>query len=246
MSSVASQLILHPTVSKTFKVLGTTTGRDKIYRAVQYFSRFFAWYLISRGLKLDAVRWNSLKSHLALGRKLLRLGKPVENLQAALRAAQTTGYLWEQLTTIARNLSYFGYLSYDGVAWASAIHFITLKPATASKVNRTAARLWLTGILFSLANGLIKGGRLTKETNELRALGEKDIGSQNALQAKLRALDELRASTRQQFVIDILDIWIPATTLSLVNVNDGVVGIFGFLSSVLALRSHWNAVNAKK
>lgn len=40
-----------------------------MYRATQYFARFFAWYLISRGHKVDAVSWNALKSHLALARK---------------------------------------------------------------------------------------------------------------------------------------------------------------------------------
>jgi Peroxisomal biogenesis factor 11 (PEX11) len=41
----------------------------------------------------------------------------LEHLQAALRAAQTTGDVKEQLTTIARQLGYFGYLTYDAVVW---------------------------------------------------------------------------------------------------------------------------------
>ena len=85
------------------------------------------------------MRWNALKSHLALARKrtppfqnlqrfghvltpcsVLRLGKPLEHLQAALRAAQSTGDLKEQLTTIARQLGYFGYLAHDAVVWVRA------------------------------------------------------------------------------------------------------------------------------
>ena len=87
MADVASQIILHPTASASLKILGTTLGRDKVrslcpsppllalsngpqvYRATQYFARFFAWYLISRGHKVDAVRWNALKGHLAIARK---------------------------------------------------------------------------------------------------------------------------------------------------------------------------------
>lgn len=69
MADVASQVILHPLVSQSIKVLATTLGRDKIYRAVQYFARFFAWVLITRGNKLEAARWNSLKNALASGRK---------------------------------------------------------------------------------------------------------------------------------------------------------------------------------
>lgn len=46
----------------------------KVYRALQYFARFYAWLLISSNNKADAAKWNALKSHLALGRKcVLRL-----------------------------------------------------------------------------------------------------------------------------------------------------------------------------
>jgi peroxin-11B len=37
----------------------------------------------------------------------------------------------------------------------------------------------------------------------------------------------MRSDTRYQFIIDILDIWIPASNLGLVNVNDGLVGLAG-------------------
>ncbi len=37
-----------------------------------------------------------------------------------------------------------------------------------------------------------------------------------------------RAATLHQFTIDALDIWIPATGLGLTNINDGVLGIFGY------------------
>ena len=49
----------------------------------------------------------------------MRLGKPVEHLQAALRAAQSTGEIGEQLTSIGRQFAYFGYLTYDAVVWVS-------------------------------------------------------------------------------------------------------------------------------
>ena len=86
MATVASQVILHPVVSQGLKVLSTTVGRDKVrvpfivfglviyglskvYRAIQNFARFYAWLLLSSNGKADAAKWNSLKSHLALGRK---------------------------------------------------------------------------------------------------------------------------------------------------------------------------------
>ena len=47
----------------------------------------------------------------------MRLGKPLEHLQAALRAAQTGGEFGELVTTILRQLSYFFYLTYDAIVW---------------------------------------------------------------------------------------------------------------------------------
>ena len=50
-------------------------------------------------------------------RVVMRLGKPLEHLQAALKAATAAGKPAEQLTTIGRQLGYFGYLTYDALVW---------------------------------------------------------------------------------------------------------------------------------
>ena len=47
----------------------------------------------------------------------MRLGKPIEHLQAALRATLSSGPIQETITTIARQIGYFGYLSTDAVIW---------------------------------------------------------------------------------------------------------------------------------
>ncbi|KAF8844038.1 peroxisomal biogenesis factor 11 [Paxillus ammoniavirescens] len=249
MSTVASQVVLHPYVSQALKYGGTNLGRDKLYRTIQYFSRFLAWFFLSRGDKPQAARWNALKSHLALGRKLMRLGKPVEHLQAALRAAQSTGELGEQLATIGRQIAYFGYLTYDAIVWANAVKVINLKPSTNQRVTKISNQLWLSGILLSITHALLKAGRLAQEAKKLRASqswGEKDLGDEAQREVKQLALEKMRVDTRYQFIIDILDIWIPASNLGLTNVNDGVVGLAGFISSVMGMLAQWNAVNVSK
>lgn len=54
-------------------------------------------------------------------RLVMRLGKPLEHLQAALRAAQNTDHFGEQITTIGRQLAYTGYLAYDSIIWVSPL-----------------------------------------------------------------------------------------------------------------------------
>ena len=49
----------------------------------------------------------------------MRLGKPLEHLQAALKATQVSTTAGEQITTIGRQLAYAGYLTYDSLIWVS-------------------------------------------------------------------------------------------------------------------------------
>ncbi|KAH9937542.1 peroxisomal biogenesis factor [Fomitopsis serialis] len=232
MSSVASQVILHPTVSQSLKVLGTNLGRDKLYRAVQYFARFLAWYLLSRGYKIQGARWNALKSHLALARKLMRLGKPVEHLQAALRAAQVAAEPGEQITTICRQLGYFGYLTYDTLVWANAIKFFNFS-------RKNANRFWLAGILFSITHGLLKAGRLANEVKKLQGAHFTEKGQDADRDVKLRTLYNARDATRHQFIIDLLDVWIPASNLA------SLTSMTALITSLMAFRQQWLAVNSK-
>ncbi|KAF8203675.1 peroxisomal biogenesis factor 11 [Pholiota molesta] len=249
MASIASQIILHPAVSESLKFGGTTLGRDKTYRAVQYFARFYAWHLANKGDKAEAARWAGLKTHLGTARKLMRLGKPLEHLQAALRAALTTGPVEETLTTIARQVGYFGYLTYDAIVWAYSIKFITLAPETAKKVTKRAFQFWFAGILFSLIHGVLKAARLAKEAKSLqesKVWGDKDLADDAARETRLSTVQAARRNNRQQLVIDLLDVWIPATGAELLSVNEGTLGLLGLVSSLIGAKAQWKAVNGKK
>lgn len=66
------------------RYLNTTTGREKLCRLIQYFARFYAFYLYRCNAPYAEVeRWANLKQHIGNGRKLFRLLKPVEFVQAA-------------------------------------------------------------------------------------------------------------------------------------------------------------------
>ena len=45
--------------------------------------------------------------------------------------------------------------------------------------------------------------------------------------ATLISVHSTRDATRHQFIIDLLDVWIPATNLGYTRLNDGFLGIFG-------------------
>ena len=60
---------------------------------------------------------------------VMRLFKPLEHFQAALRAAVSVDYPIEQFTTIGRQLGYFGYLSLDMIVWVWLLN-IPLVPSS--------------------------------------------------------------------------------------------------------------------
>ena len=127
---------------------------------------------------------------------VLRLAKPVEHLQAALRGTQTTGPLGEQLTTVARQLSYFFYLAYDAVVWANAIKFISLSPEKAQRVNKTANRFWLSGITMSIINAAFKAQRIGAEISRLQhATADEKVSSAVDREVKLRGLEACARSS---------------------------------------------------
>ncbi|KAJ3788987.1 peroxisomal biogenesis factor 11 [Lentinula aff. detonsa] len=249
MATIASQVVLHPTVSQGLKYGSVCSiSNPQAYRAIQYFARFYAWFLLSRGEKESAARWNALKTHLATARKLLRLGKPLEHLQAALKAALASGPAGEQITTIGRQIGYFGYLSFDALVWVNAVKFYSFSPETSTKISKLANRFWLAGIVLSILNGALKNVRLAKEGRRLKrsmAMPEKAVGLEAAEETRLSTVLASRDATRQQLVIDLLDLWIPATALGISSMNDGVLGIFGVITSVMAGQKQWQSVNGK-
>jgi len=237
MSNIVTAVVFHPSVNRSLKLWSTTVGRDKTYRLIQYFSRFLAFHLVAHGNTDLATRFNALKSALGSGRKLMRLFKPVEHLQAALKAMASAEYPIEQLTTIGRQLGYFGYLSLDMIVWLNAIKFLRLTPETAKKVSKTSQRFWLTGIAFSIACGLAKTGRTALEIQRLTdGTAEK---AEEDRKVQIKTVTKTRDAARYQLVQDSLDIWFPITGLEFATLNDGTLGIIGVVTSIMALRVNW-------
>lgn len=149
---VADAVIYHPTVAHAIKLNGTTVGRDKLLRTVQYFARFYAWYLFrTNGTPGEVAPWESLKKAMATARKVLRAGKNIEHLKAAAVAADASATMDPVLryTTIGKQLGYAGYLTLDMATVPEAVGFRA--PTTKTKtLQREAYRFWAMGLLCSV------------------------------------------------------------------------------------------------
>jgi hypothetical protein len=147
---VADALVYHPAVAHYLKFVATTVGRDKVLRLVQYFARFYAWYLLRTNQAQTAVApWETLKKQFGLVRKVLRAGKNVEHFKAAAVAADAkTMDPVLRYTAVGRQLGYAGYLSMDLLTLLDAVG--VRKTKSAKKFQTEAFRFWAVGIMCSI------------------------------------------------------------------------------------------------
>ncbi len=147
---VADAVVYHPTVAHYLDFVGTTAGRDKVLRTVQYFARFYAWYLFrTNGTTAEVAPWEAAKKQLGLVRKVMRTGKNVEHLRAAARAADAKNMdPVLRYAAVGRQLGYAGYLTFDMATLPDALG-IRKSPA-AKRLQQEAYRFWAMGLLCSV------------------------------------------------------------------------------------------------
>lgn len=150
---VADALIYHPAVGHYLKYVATTVGRDKLLRTLQYFARFYAWYLLRTNRPQAAIQpWEVMKKQFGLVRKVLRAGKNVEHFKAAAVAADAAKAAGAdpvlQYATVGRQLGYAGYLTMDLATVLDATGI--KKSARAKRFQQEAYRFWAAGLACSV------------------------------------------------------------------------------------------------
>jgi peroxin-11B len=55
-----------------------------------------------------------------------------------------------------------------------------------------------------------------------------------------------RKAVIRQLVLDALDLTLPATALGYFHLEDGLVGLIGFVTSIMGIQSQWKKVNGPK
>jgi len=229
---VADALVHHPTVSHYLRFVATTVGRDKVLRAVQYFARFYAWYLYRTNEPTRVIApWNAIKKQFGLIRKGMRLGKNVEHFKAAAIAydnKEMDPVL--RCCAVGRQLGYAGYLSFDMVTFLDAAG---IRPsASAKRFQLEAYRAWAMGLMFSTVAGMYTLWQLrNREQTTDKKEGEGVV--------EIKKLQRERDMAKQQLLSDLCDLTIPTSALGYANFDDGFVGLAGTLSSLIGLMAAW-------
>ncbi|KAK5109974.1 hypothetical protein LTR62_006341 [Meristemomyces frigidus] len=234
---VADALIYHPAVSHYNRFVATTVGRDKTLRTVQYFSRFLAWYTYRTNSPASTVATlEAVKKVLGNVRKAMRLGKFVEHFKAAAVASDikpsSPGFdpVLKYLA-VGRQLGYAFYILLDNVAFVDSSGI--RKFGGAVRAQREAYRAWLVGLMCNVVAGLYTMYGLQVKQRKQRDGQD----AEKAVEGKKLQKDV--AAARLQLISDLCDIAVPATNLGLLNLDDGIVGLAGTLSSVIGLMAAW-------
>ncbi|KAI9652238.1 MAG: Peroxisomal membrane protein PMP27 [Trizodia sp. TS-e1964] len=229
---VADALVYHPSVAHYLRYIATTVGRDKLLRTLQYFSRFYAWYLLRTNRPQSQIQpFEAMKKQFGLGRKMMRVGKNIEHFKAAAVAVDSkVADPVLKYCAVGRQLGYALYLSFDAIAYLDAAG---IRPSQAAKwLQQEAYRAWFFGLFCSTLSGVytlyqlrIKGQAIDKKTTE-------DV-------VESKRLERERSATNIQLLSDLCDMTIPSTALGWANFDDGFVGLAGTISSIIGVLAVW-------
>ncbi|TGO36681.1 hypothetical protein BHYA_0117g00040 [Botrytis hyacinthi] len=229
---VADTLVYHPSVAHYLKFVATTVGRDKLLRTLQYFSRFYAWYLLrTNGTPSEIAPYEAIKKQFGLARKLMRFGKNVEHLKAAAITADSKSLdPVIKYCAVGRQLGYAGYLTFDAFTVLDAAG-IRKSPST-KRIQKEAYRFWLMGLLFSTASGMYSLYNLRQQSAKIdKKDGESVVTS--------KRIEKERAAINMQLLSDLCDLTVPSSAIGLANFDDGIVGLAGTLSSLIGVYGQW-------
>ncbi|KAI8250375.1 Peroxisomal membrane protein PMP30A [Colletotrichum sp. SAR11_239] len=229
---VADAVIYHPSVAHYLKFVATTVGRDKLLRTLQYFARFYSWYLFrTNGSKTEIAPWDAIKKQFGLTRKIMRVGKNVEHFKAAAVAsdAKTMDPVL-RYAAVGRQLGYAGYLTFDAATVLDAAGI--RKWEGANKLQKEAYRCWAIGLICSV----IAQSYTLYRLQQREAKVDKKEG-EGVVEAKRIAIE--RAGSRLQLLSDLCDLTVPTSALAWANFDDGIVGLAGTVSSLIGVYTQW-------
>ncbi|KXG48188.1 Peroxisomal biogenesis factor 11 [Penicillium griseofulvum] len=230
---VANTLIYHPALAHWLRFVATTVGRDKLLRTIQYFSRFYAWYLYRTNKPQSAIDpYNAVKKQFGTTRKIMRIGKFLEHLKAAAIAFDNKSPVDPVLRYLAigRQLGYAGYLTLDAITVIDVVGIRKL--SSAKRLQDSAYRSWGAGLIFSAVAGVYTLVRLQEKEKTIdRKEGE------GVVEAK--KIEKERSAARIQLISDLCDLTAPLSAVGIVNLDDGLVGIAGTVSSLIGVWSQW-------
>ncbi|XP_008467788.1 peroxisomal membrane protein 11B [Diaphorina citri] len=203
------------------KLNNLTLFRDRVARLVQFASRM-VWDITEKHSlmsKHSVEKIKLLEFHLAMFRRLLRLGRCFDALYSALPLLHHPDKMI-QMFTIMTKIAQGMYLLCDHIVWFGRVGLMEMDTV---HWTGTANRYFFYSLVLMLARDIYEILQLYDVTK--RSYRKVPLG-------------ELVCSNKSLFLDlfkNVFDVLIPATGLGYVKFSPGAVGFFGVLSSAAAL-----------
>ncbi|ORZ37702.1 peroxisomal biogenesis factor 11 [Catenaria anguillulae PL171] len=234
------------------KYTATTVGRDKLYRLIQYLSKFLAHRLLTLDAKAnkDTIdKLTKLVKHLSLSRKLMRIGRPLEYAQNLLTNVPATKDPVIRYCLIGKNMLLTVWMGYDFLAWAQGVGL--WKSTDAKRMQERTNRFWFAGLACGLVSTVYQiHVNMSKYVRfacvRLLSLSRFRSMLSTHLLTYPRSVYSTRSKLLRQIFQELLDILVPAKGLGYHSLSDGVIGLTGALTSAMGAQAQWNKVHGGK
>mmetsp|Transcript_9097 Transcript_9097/g.12189 ORF Transcript_9097/g.12189 Transcript_9097/m.12189 type:complete len:215 (+) Transcript_9097:63-707(+) len=157
-------------IDTTVKIMATTEGRDKVYKAVQNLARFLEWSGSRSGDFSSAKKYGVLAKSMGDGRSLMRLGKWIQNLRK-MREISASGAAFDTvdgLVEYGRVSADFGFVVGDNISYLAKYNI--LSNVSSQWVSRRAKVSQFWAFLFACILDILKLIRAYKAEKVMKDL----------------------------------------------------------------------------
>ncbi|XP_076029493.1 peroxisomal biogenesis factor 11ab [Oratosquilla oratoria] len=223
------------------KLNAQTGGKDKIFRLLQYLSRFLSYNLDGRKGRRDFVtKLQILENSFSTFRKLLRLGKSLEILYGTLRTLHLQDLVLRITLTFSRVYQTL-YLFVDHIICIGRIGLVDINK---TRWSQLADKFWLGSLILNLLRDLyeisviLQHKKLCKKPQILNCSGTPIVRALYNHVPATRFVTQF-AEEHKDICIDSLknvcDLWIPLANMGKINISKGTIGFLGTVSSIAGL-----------
>lgn len=233
-------LVQHPLYKHLLKFAQSAEGREKILRLLQYLTRFLRYWKFRAILSPQfAALLPSLQASFTLCRKPLRVLKPLNHLN--LFTSCINDKLSDPVLRYSEAIKQFGlfwFFTFDTIVWLKMLGLVGGRGVNESlgqskwvvNAGKYSAMMWCLGLLGGLVKNLKQFHVLL-----LRRLNE----DKTEITPKVRIIQPFEKVCKD-FIKNVLDFVIAFNLYKNKGYNDGIIGSFGTITSILAIQDIWN------
>ncbi|XP_033749363.1 peroxisomal membrane protein 11B-like [Pecten maximus] len=226
---------------------GQANGRDKLFRLIQYGSKLVWWHLHqnTRGPEL-VEKLKKLESSLSMTRKLLRMGKSLDFMMAALKSVHIKDTVL-RLTITMSKLNQACFLLFDHIIYA---HNVGLIKTDKKKWSNISARFWVFSLILNLSrnaydllNIIQEEMKQRQEKHGQQVNGDTSHSRRTSYSHNTNIVGKIIMQNKPvvlDLVKNLADLVLPLSTLGKVNASAGTQGFLGLISSAAGIATVWD------